>query len=397
MELSMPTTRNKLIGSRQILALVAFATASLGARSANAVTLSYCDFSDTTGLVLNGTAAQNGALLALTDGGTDEAGTAFYGVTVPWTATTSFHTDFQFQIGETVAEGLSFIIQNDGSSALGGDSYQIGYGGITPSVEVEFDTYMDSWDPNANHVGVMTDGAYKVHLETGTPTFTMAGGGVLYAWIDYDATTTELDVYLSTTATEPAIPVVSATVNVSSVVGTGAFVGFTSATGAKTTSEQDVLEWEFSTDGIPCVCGGSAECSGSTPVCATTGPIAGLCVAATVADAGPPDASSDGASEPDGEVPDGKAPKDGGHDGAKPPEDAGKKDGGFALDSGTLDGGHSHAGPDASSSSSSGGRLSGGACSHAQASSASDEGPCLLAVVCGLAVVRSRRKRRSAR
>jgi hypothetical protein len=392
------TKKNPRLRSPGLLALAAFATASVGARSAGATTFSYCDFSSTTDLALNGTAAPIGTDIALTNAGTDEAGSIFYGVAVPWTSTTSLHTDFQVQIGSASAEGFSFILQSVGTTALGGDSYQIGYGGVTPSVEVEFDTYMDSWDPNANHVGIMTDGAYKVHLATGTPAFTMAGGGVLYGWVDYDAGTTELDVYLSNTPTEPATPVVSTTVDISSIVGTSAFVGFTSGTGSKTASEQDVIEWELSTDGVPCACGGAADCGGTTPVCATSGPSTGLCVAAVPPpdagppDSGPPDAgpdAPDGSDASDGEVSDVVVHKEGGHPEGGKPSDAGLRDGPGGPDSGARDGGHSSSGSDAGSSN--GERLSGGACAYAPTNVSTEEGLCLLLAACALVAARSRR------
>jgi Legume lectin domain len=363
------------------------------ARSAHALTLSHCDFSDVSDLALNGSAAQSGALLALTDGLGDEAGSAYCGVAVPWSATTSFHTDFQFQMVPDVtgAEGLSFIFQDVGATALGGDSYRLGYSAISPSVEVEFDTYMDSWDPNANHVAIMTNGAYKTHLAYGTPAFTMAGGGVLYAWIDYDAATTELDVYLAQTGPKPAAPIVSFDVPIS---GTAFFVGFTSATGgAPTLSEQDILEWEFSTDGVPCACIGGGECPSADPVCATTGPSAGLCVAAST-DGGVEDAASDASDDvADVEAPDGSLTHDGGaHEG-------GTKDGGGTHDAGASreggaaqDGGRLDAGPRPDGGSSQGERLSGGACTYAPNDPSSDVGPFGVLALLGLASVAARRR-----
>lgn len=58
------------------------------------------------------------------------------------------------------ADGIAFVLQplcNDiiGNSALG---EFIGYGGITPSLIVEFDTYQNEFDPFSDHVAVLQNG-----------------------------------------------------------------------------------------------------------------------------------------------------------------------------------------------------------------------------------------------
>jgi hypothetical protein len=261
-----------------------FAASVLGARSAAAQAFSYCDFSSVAGLTLNGNASQNGTLLQLTPNVGDQAGSAYRTTPIAWTATTSFFTSFHFELtpnAGTGADGMTFILENSaaGVTALGSMGGAIGYGlngdgdgpggGITKSVEVEFDTYQNTWDPNANHVGLMSNGNNQTHLATYTPPFTMAGGGLLYAWIDYNATTTTLTVYLSQSATKPAAPNITQVINIATTVGAQAFVGFTASTGGDTNT-QEVFEWQFSTSGEPCACGGDSACGGSTPICDTT-------------------------------------------------------------------------------------------------------------------------------
>jgi hypothetical protein len=383
-----PRVRMKKPVLSKLRATFTFAVVTSTSAHAGAVTIAQCDFSDSSSLVLNGSAAQSGTLLALTDGGTDEAGSAFLGSAFPWSASTSFHTDFQFQMvpNPTGSEGLSFIVQSEASTALGGDESQIGYGGISPSVEVEFDTYKDSWDPNDNHVAIMNGGDYKTHLAYGTPAFAMSGGGVLYAWIEYDATATQLDVYLSNAPAEPATPIVSTNIV---IAGSSLFVGFTSSTGSSVTaSEQDVLEWEFSTDGIPCTCEGAAVCGGATTVCATSGPDEGLCIAASTPDGGGPDGSFEDASH-DAETHDGAAHDAGPHDGGKPPKDAGES----SDASPSRDGGVSDAGPrrDSGADAGNGDRISGGACATSGAPPDSDAASAWLVLGAALALVRLRR------
>lgn len=278
---------------RGLLSTVAFAIAGLVAPAAHALTFEYCDFSNVSTLTLNGNAAQLTNTLELTPNKANQIGSAFRTAVVPWTVTTSFHTYFTFEMAPSAAgaDGISFILQNSltGAAALGRGGGALGYGndngtppnigGIGTSVEVEFDTFANAWDPNANHVGIMENGANETHLATGTPAFTMANGGTLHAWIDYTASTTTLSVYIAQTATKPGAPIASlATLDVATVVGAQAFLGFTGGTGGSTNLQQ-VFEWEFSTDGQPCSCDGNSACAGATPFCAPAGDSeVGLCV-----------------------------------------------------------------------------------------------------------------------
>ena len=64
----------------------------------------------------NGNASLSGNLLELTDGGTDEASSVFYGSPVN---VQTFTTDFTFQLTNAAADGFTFTIQNAGLDALG--------------------------------------------------------------------------------------------------------------------------------------------------------------------------------------------------------------------------------------------------------------------------------------
>ncbi len=272
----------------RFVACLALLALLLGARSAAALTFQYCDFSNVSTLTMNGSAAQSGTLLRLTPATNNLAGSSYRTTAIPWTASTDFHAFFRFQIlpNATGANGLAFILQNVGVTALGPNGGEMGYGGIGSSVEVEFDTHQNTWDPNGNHVGIMLDGAYNVHLAVGTPSFTMANAGVLFAWVDYAAATQTLSVYLAQSGTKPATPLATTTVNVGTAVGAQAFAGFTAATGGGGVNEHDVLEFEFSTSGEPCSCEGNAGCSDGTPICGTAG-VCRACVASDCTGATP--------------------------------------------------------------------------------------------------------------
>ena len=217
--------------------------------------------------------------IRLTDAIANETGTFFTTTPITLAATTSFHAHFIFQMGPSAAggDGIAFVLQNSaaGAAAIGTGALQMGYGGITPSVVVQFNTYKNSGtDPNANNVSLMLNGSSTVFTATGTPAFTMAGAGLLNGWVDYNSSTTTLTAYVATTATKPATAIFSHAVNLFTTLGAQAYVGFTSATGTSPeVNEHDVYELEFSTDGIPCQCEGDGACSGATPAC----DIAGIC------------------------------------------------------------------------------------------------------------------------
>lgn len=202
-----------------------------------------------------------------------------------------FTTYFKFQIHTaticcTPADGFAFVIQNSLSTALGSGSGGLGYAGIPNSLAVEFDTYQNPWDPNANHVAVQSCGtqanapnhvpgnclvgsvnsttiptlgvtcgtsgpckdgsAHEVVIDY-TPPANGTGNGTLVVWIDP----------LFVSGTHQPVPTAVKAINIpynidiaqnsqgiSLAGGTSAWVGFT---GSQTSDPQaqDVLAWEF--------------------------------------------------------------------------------------------------------------------------------------------------------
>ncbi len=253
-------------------------------------THTYCSFPEppfaTRALTYNGNASAVSPLIQLTTAGVNEASSVFTTEPIPRSAATSFKAHFSFEMGPAAGgEGLAFVLQSSAArqAALGGIGQAMGYGGVSPSVEIEFDTFKNSpLDPNANHVGLMVNGSATAHIATAVPAFTMAGGGVLQAWVDYDSATTTIKVYLSKATTKPAAPLLVHALNLFGQLGSSSdmYVGFTSATGATAAevNEHDVLEFEFSTVGVVCGCEGDVACSGlaATPACSS---YAGICAA----------------------------------------------------------------------------------------------------------------------
>lgn len=241
-----------------IAALCALAV-STGA-SAGTISFSFPNFSSTAGLTLNGNAAVVGGTdLRLAPATTNQGGSAF--TDSPVNAET-FSTQFEFRISnaggisdgtDTGADGITFTLHNDaaGAGALGGLGGSLGYAGISPSVSVEFDTWNNGpglSDGNSNHISVNTNGSLAAALATTPIAPRFDNGGIWDAWIDYDGMT--LDVFVDPTNSGiKGAAVLSTVIDIKSLIGSTAHVGFTAATGAAF-GDHDILSWSY-TGSVP--------------------------------------------------------------------------------------------------------------------------------------------------
>lgn len=249
--------------------------------------ISFNNFSDVSSLALNGSAAaaNNGTqqVLRLTPDGTDHvSGTAWF-ATQQQSVATGFTSSFQFQIthnpsnGAGPADGLTFMIQNSigggfGTAARGGSGGAIGYGvpdpgdngvAIPNSLAVEFDTYQNAFDPNANHIAVQSCGP-DANTQDHTATcpngnlanlgiisdlggINLADGNMHTAVIEYDPGT--LKIYIDNLG----LPVLIIKTDLSSLLNISdgnAWVGFTGSTGGFT-ENNDILSWTFAPANVP--------------------------------------------------------------------------------------------------------------------------------------------------
>ena len=140
------------------------------------------------------------------------------------------------------ADGITFCLQTESNSATstGGG---LGYGGISPSVAVEFDTYNNGTtggynDINANHIGIDTNGSVASLEQIAAP-WNMKNGATYWAWVDYDGATNALDVYFNNSETRPSTPILSDTIDLTSLIGQQVYFGFTGSTGGGY-EEQDI-------------------------------------------------------------------------------------------------------------------------------------------------------------
>jgi Legume lectin domain len=256
-----------------------------GAPTAVAQSPRFTDFSSTTNLTLNPSAAtyNNGTstVLRLTPAIGGQAGSAWFNIQQPVSG--GFTTTFQFQftrpLGTTPADGIAFVIQNDprGTAALdAGGGGSIGYGSnpntstgtpISNSLAVEFDTYQNTDDPNANHVAVQSCGPgpnssdEAATYDDGTPCnlgtnsslgdITLADGNTHTVTIEYTPPAGDCGEFCTGTlqvtldGTPLFAPILSLNLNsLLTLNGGSAWVGFTSATGFYF-ENHDILSWTF--------------------------------------------------------------------------------------------------------------------------------------------------------
>ncbi|MEX2107944.1 MAG: L-type lectin-domain containing protein [Solirubrobacterales bacterium] len=216
---------------------------------------SYPDFSSTAGLQLNDNAKQEGNVLRLTAATPFQNGSAF--TTTAFDPQQSFETQFQISMHDSTcclsepADGIAFLIQSKGPDGGEGTGGSLGYGGIAPSVAVEFDIYHNVIDPLGSHVAITSEGKTENHLacanESGPSAPCTAGlpfplyGAAVYAWVTYDATTQHLAVFVSQSATKPPAPLLDHQISLAPL-GNAAFPGFTAATGSHN-AVHDVHNW----------------------------------------------------------------------------------------------------------------------------------------------------------
>ncbi len=111
---------------------------------------------------LQGTAvAVGGDCYRITDRAKFQSGTIWHQKTI--NVAVSFDLEFSIKFGNNDAQGadgMMFVLQTQGSRALGQGGQGIGFKGFSPSLGIEFDTYQnrDENDPAYDHVAVVRDG-----------------------------------------------------------------------------------------------------------------------------------------------------------------------------------------------------------------------------------------------
>ncbi len=222
------------------------------------------------------------SVLRLTAAESGWATSAWY--QAPQVVANGFSTTFAFQIGNSStypADGIAFVIQNNGTSSLselGTGGCGIGFGssnlctsgtGIPNSVAIEFNTFNNGTgvDPSANDVTIQNCGGNAANLVdsscslatndlSATGQINLSDGSVHVATVTYTTSTlsncggsrnqscSTLDVVLDGTDLFPG----GVLFDMTTISTSSAFVGFTAGTGGGN-DEQDIVSWTFTPAG----------------------------------------------------------------------------------------------------------------------------------------------------
>ena len=176
-----------------------------------------------------GTATRIGNSIRLTP--LNGVGNVFYNIPVFVMDNTNQLIDwsvyFVFSMGGgTRADGISFILQSNNLNS-GGGGYGMGYVEIPKSIGICYDSFNNysygTNDPNDNHIELDANGSLNPSLAIQPyPGLDLCGttgtDAYRYNWIDYNASTKQLKVYISSSNQKPSNPVLTYTIDISDYV-----------------------------------------------------------------------------------------------------------------------------------------------------------------------------------
>ncbi|HEX6545024.1 MAG TPA: chitobiase/beta-hexosaminidase C-terminal domain-containing protein [Bryobacteraceae bacterium] len=202
-------------------------------------------------MTLNNGAALVNNRLRLTDGGLMEARSAYLSTPVN---VQKFTSDFQFQLTSALADGFTFVIQNQGPHAVGsagsglayGTDYYSSGGGIVKSVALKFDLFSNAGE-GPSSTGLFISGMTPLvpAVDLRPYGIDLHSGDTFAAHVTYDGATLAITL---TDLTHAASYTGSYTINIPAVIGSPqAYVGFTGGTGWQG-AVQDILSFSFSSN-----------------------------------------------------------------------------------------------------------------------------------------------------
>jgi hypothetical protein len=196
------------------------------------------------GWTLNGGATMTGNTIALTFGAGSTSRSAFLNNKQDVTA---FNIVFFYQdvSGAGSADGVTFCIQNQAATALGGAGGGLGYDGIAPSVALAMNIYI--WAPNGRGIGFAQNGMRGTPYQSLLPNVDIGGNtNIIQVNVDYNGTVMTMTFKDTVTG---GIASTNWTLNIPSVVGgSTAYVGFTGADGGVASIQ--TISWGDSTPTI---------------------------------------------------------------------------------------------------------------------------------------------------
>ncbi len=199
---------------------------------------------------LNGSAKIASKRLRLTDGNESEAGSAYFRVPL---RITNFTTHFQFLLTDPNGGGITFVLQDEGITALGSAGGGLGYGpsapggkaGIASSAAVKFDPYNNDGE-GPDSTGFYTDGASPTvpAIDLSKTGIDLHSGHVFAVTLAYNGA--QLTETITDTVTRKSATFAYSVVLTKTLHSPAAFAGFTGSTGGETVTA-DVLDWSWST------------------------------------------------------------------------------------------------------------------------------------------------------
>jgi hypothetical protein len=197
----------------------------------------YTDFSSTTGLTLNGSAAQAVDVLRLTPDATDQNGSAFYDTPVNGVA--NFTTTFGFKINVTDgngADGFAFNLTNNGTGTLP----SLGEFGTTPDFSVSLQTFDAG---NSDTLRIFFEGSLLAITDvTG---LNLDNGNAHSMTVAYTGGTVSVNIDGAPTPAATAAADLS-TISAPTYIGFSARTGSTGGEEAAFSETHDILSWSFS-------------------------------------------------------------------------------------------------------------------------------------------------------
>ncbi|MCD8534135.1 MAG: putative Ig domain-containing protein [Verrucomicrobia bacterium] len=200
----------------------------------------FADFTDSSAWQLNGNATSGSGVLTLTQNINNQVGSAFIKTPIDLTSNPDFLSHFRFRIHGTAdgADGMAFILQGVGPTALGTGGGGLGLQGLTQSLAVELDTFQNgTTDKSSNEIALIQNGNVTAPLAAvalPATTIDLEDGAIHNMWVEYIASSRTVQVFLAKgdPAQKPADPIIRVgDIDLISLTGPTAYIGFSAATG----------------------------------------------------------------------------------------------------------------------------------------------------------------------
>jgi hypothetical protein len=202
------------------------------------------NFASTAGLKLNGDAEPFGDALRMTQSDQESNSSVFTKRRVLRLdrSFTSLFTYYSTDAKDVAGNGYAFVVHGAGKSALGGGGEGLGYGGIRPSVAVEFDFTPDKTVPTGHHVAIVKNG--RPNLEPVLADFP-AYAFTVHAKVAYNAQRHRISLFAAHDEEPlPQDPLVTRRLNLKALIGARARAGFT-ASAYVGGSTQELASWKL--------------------------------------------------------------------------------------------------------------------------------------------------------